>query len=66
MHARRVGLTVLFHGTTFEVDSEMLAPPMSIGVYFGESPAATSVASADILAFLIEALAFQGFDVQLL
>jgi len=36
----RVGLWVSFHGQQYEIDSEMLAPPMGIVVYFQRSLAA--------------------------
>ncbi|MGN8130094.1 hypothetical protein [Paenarthrobacter sp. 22069] len=64
----RVGLSVSFRGRQYEIDSEMLAPPMSIAIYFRGSSAAKAAAkvheSEQLQEFIREALIFAGFDVE--
>lgn len=62
----RVGLSVSFRGHQYDVDSEMLDPPMSIAVYFRRSPAAKADESEQIRRFIQDALAFRGFKVEFL
>jgi hypothetical protein len=60
----RVGLSVSFHGQQYDIDSEMLAPPMSIVVYFQRSLAAGADDSEPIRQFVLDALEFNGFNVE--
>lgn len=60
----RVGLSVRFHGQQYDIDSEMLAPPMSIVVYFQRSLPAKSDDSEQIRQFVLDALKFSGFSVE--
>ncbi|WP_336855997.1 hypothetical protein [Sinomonas albida] len=60
----RVGLSVIFHGRQYNIDSEMLDPPMSIVIYFRNSRAAQSEEAEDIRSFIEEALTFRGFMIE--
>ena len=60
----RVGLWVSFHGQQYDIDSEMLAPPMSIVVYFQRSLAAGADDSEQIRQFVLDALKFSGFSLE--
>jgi len=60
----RVGLDIELGGEVYHVSSEMLAPPMSVAVYFDTSVAAHASRSNEIRAFLLEALTFAGFTVE--
>lgn len=66
LHIARVGLSVTFRGQHYAVDSEMLEPPMSIAVYFQASRAAEADESEQIREFITAALAFRGFNVELI
>ncbi|UKA77645.1 hypothetical protein [Arthrobacter sp. FW306-07-I] len=61
----RVGLSVSFHGQQYDIDSEMLNPPMSIVIYFQRSLAAKTGDSEQIRQFVLDALEFRGFKVEL-
>ncbi|MDQ0798751.1 hypothetical protein [Arthrobacter sp. SLBN-112] len=69
LHIARVGLSVSFRGHKYEIDSEMLAPPMTIAIYFRSSSAAKAAAKAHELGqlreFVRDALTFRGFDVEI-
>lgn len=64
----RVGLSVIFRGRQYEIDSEMLAPTMSIVIYFRGSAAAKAAGKAhesdQLRDFIRDALLFEGFDVE--
>lgn len=64
LQIRRVGLSVTFRGQSYEVDSEMLYPPMSIAVYWQRSPAARARNADDIRRFISEGLVAGGFTVE--
>jgi hypothetical protein len=66
LRIRRVGLSVTYLGQRYELDSEMLEPPMSIAVYFRTSAASGADNAELIRAFISNALAFRGFTVQFL
>lgn len=66
LRTARVGLTLTFRGRHYVIDSELLNPPMSIAVYFTTSDAAKADDAERIRAFLTDALAFQGFTVELI
>ncbi len=66
LQIRRVGLSITFRGQSYEVDSEMLAPPMSIVVYWQRGPAARARNADDIRRFITEGLAAGGFTVELI
>ena len=61
----RVGLSVNFHGQQYDIDSEMLYPPMSMVIYFQSSLAAKADDSEQIRQFVLDALKFRGFNVEL-
>lgn len=68
LHIARLGLSVTFRGHKYEIDSEMLAPPMSIAIYFRNSSAAKAAAKAQeseqLREFVRDALTFGGFNVE--
>ncbi len=64
MRIGRVGLQLRLDGTRYEIDSEMLNPPMSIVVYFSASSAARDPQSERIRRYVDEALTFSGFRVE--
>jgi hypothetical protein len=57
LQIRRVGLSITFRGQSYEVDSEMLHPPMSIAVYWQRRPASRARNADDIRRFINEGLA---------
>lgn len=61
--AGRTGLVVTFERDTFAIDSEMLATPMSMAVYFAASEAAKRPNATELHRFINDALAFAGFHV---
>lgn len=62
----RVGISLTYRDQEYEVDSEMLDPPMSIAVYFRASNAAKVKDAEQIREFIEGALAFRGFTVEFL
>jgi hypothetical protein len=60
----RVGLSVIFRGQHYFVDSEMLEQLMSIAVSFRASRAAEADDAAQIRGFIADTLAFRGFNVE--
>jgi len=59
-----VGLRFSLDDTTIEIDSEMLAPPMSIGIYTASIPEDLPTSRADILDEVIQGLESAGFTVE--
>lgn len=66
LHISRVGLSLRYRGQQYEVDSEMLDPPMSIAVYFRTSDAAKAKEAEQIREFIAGALTFRGFTIEFL
>lgn len=61
---RRVGITAHFDGEDYDIDSQMLAAPMSIIVYFSTNSSLTGPQGADVTQFVLDALEFRGFTVE--
>ena len=62
----RAGMVFEAAGLTIEIDSEMLAPPMSIGVYATSIAALAPLTPAEILDEVVQGLKFLGFEVQVI
>ena len=62
----RTGLKVILDGKNYSIDSEMLAPPMSIVVYKSSvSPNANS-STLEVLQFAYAALRWAGFSIEVI
>lgn len=59
----RAGLEVAYDGRLLSVDSEMLAPPMTIAVYDRSGDLPSTPDPGAVLAFAVEALEHVGFRV---
>jgi len=57
----RVGLDLAFRDEKYHISSEMLVPPMSIGIYFSSSPAGRGPNSTEVREYLVAALDFAGY-----
>ena len=61
----RAGLRVTLDGDVVDVNSEMLASPMSIAIYSNSIPTEVSARVPDLLDEVVAGLKWAGFTVQL-